>query len=62
MEVNVEVAPIMFRRSFKNHGLRYTMVLFHRVCITCYALTEETVYGFVEAEKKDCLNHVHKHM
>ncbi|CAN8014554.1 unnamed protein product [Ixodes persulcatus] len=60
--MEVEAALIMFRRSFEKHGLRYTTVLFDGDSRTYHALTEDAVYGFVEIEKKDCLNHVHKRM
>ncbi|CAN8004346.1 unnamed protein product [Ixodes hexagonus] len=60
--MEVEAALIMFRRSFEKHGLRYTTVLSDGDSRTYHALTEDAVYGFVEIEKKDCLNHVHKRM
>lgn len=60
--MEVEAALIMFRRSLAKHGLRYTAVLSDGDSRTYHALQEESVYGFVEIEKKDCLNHVHKRM
>ncbi|KAM7286039.1 hypothetical protein ISCGN_032924 [Ixodes scapularis] len=50
----------MFRRSFERHGLRYTTFFFMETEGPIDALTEDAVYGFVEIEKKDCLNRVHK--
>ncbi|KAM7293084.1 hypothetical protein ISCGN_026214 [Ixodes scapularis] len=60
--MEVEAALTMFQRSLAKHGLRYTTVRSDGDSRTFHALTEAKVYGFVEVEKKDCVNHVHKRM
>ncbi|KAH7963500.1 hypothetical protein HPB52_021267 [Rhipicephalus sanguineus] len=53
-------SAVMERRSLQKHRLRYTTMLSDGDSRTFHALTEESVYGFVKVEKKDCINHVHK--
>ncbi|KAH7984846.1 hypothetical protein HPB52_024496 [Rhipicephalus sanguineus] len=58
----VEAALTMFQRSWAKHGLRYTTVLSDGDSRTFHALSEAEVYGFIQIDKKDCINHVHKRM
>ncbi|KAH7952585.1 hypothetical protein HPB52_024183 [Rhipicephalus sanguineus] len=58
----VEAALTMFQRSWAKHGLRYMTVLSDGDSRTFHALSEAEVYGFIQIDKKDCINHVHKRM
>lgn len=60
--MEVEAALTMFQRSWAKHGLRYTTVLSDGDSRTFHALSEAEVYGFIQIDKKDCINHVHKRM
>ncbi|KAH7967695.1 hypothetical protein HPB52_001655 [Rhipicephalus sanguineus] len=60
--VEVEAALTMVQRSWAKHGLRYTTVLSDGDSCTFHALSEAEVYGFIQIDKKDCINHVHKRM
>lgn len=60
--METEAAMILFNRSLKKNGLRYTTILSDGDSRTFHALTQEGVYGYISIEKKDCLNHVHKRM
>ncbi|KAH7985521.1 hypothetical protein HPB52_025590 [Rhipicephalus sanguineus] len=60
--MEVEAALTMFQRSWAKHGLRYTTVLSDGDIRTFHALSEAEVYGFIQIDKKDCINHVHKRM
>lgn len=61
-EMEVEAGLILFKRSLVKHSLRYTTVLSDGDSRTFLALKEAKVYGFIEVEKEDCINHVHKRM
>ncbi|CAN7947863.1 unnamed protein product [Ixodes hexagonus] len=60
--MEAEAALILFRRSLAKNGLRYTTILSDGDSRTFHALTQDSVYGYLDIEKKDCLNHVHKRM
>lgn len=60
--MEVEAALILWKRSLKRHSLRYTTVLSDGDSRTYLALQEEKVYGYIEVEKEDCVNHVQKRM
>ncbi|KAH7972451.1 hypothetical protein HPB52_012439 [Rhipicephalus sanguineus] len=60
--MEVEAALTMFQRSWAKHGLRYTTVLSDGDSRTFHALSEAEAYGFIQIDKKDCINHVHKRM
>ncbi|KAH7968877.1 hypothetical protein HPB52_012107 [Rhipicephalus sanguineus] len=60
--MEVEAALTMFQRSWAKHGLRYTTVLSDGDSRTFHALSEAEVYGFIQIDKKDCINHVYKRM
>ncbi|KAM7311103.1 hypothetical protein ISCGN_008011 [Ixodes scapularis] len=60
--METEAALILFRRSLAKNGLRYTTILSDGDSRTFHALTQDSVYGYLDIEKKDCLNHVHKRM
>lgn len=53
--MEAETPLILFKRSLKRNGLRYTTALSDRDSRTFYALTQEGIYGSLETEK-DCLN------
>ncbi|CAN7982563.1 unnamed protein product, partial [Ixodes pacificus] len=55
-------ALILFRRSLAKNGLRYTTILSDGDSRTFHALTQDSIYGYLDIEKKDCLNHKHKRM
>ncbi|KAM7302577.1 hypothetical protein ISCGN_018085, partial [Ixodes scapularis] len=59
--MEAEAALILFRRSLARNRLCYTILSDGDSC-TFHALTQDTVYGCLDIEKKDCLNHVHKRM
>lgn len=61
-QMEVEAATILFERSLAKHGLRYRTMLCDGDSRSCNALQDAKVYGFVEVEKEDCVNHVHKRM
>ncbi|CAN8010699.1 unnamed protein product [Ixodes pacificus] len=61
-QMEVEAATILFERSLAKHGLRYTTMLCDGDSRSYNALQDANVYGFVEVEKEDCVNHVHKRM
>lgn len=61
-EMEVEAALILWKRSLERHNLRYTTVLSDGDSRTYLALQEEKVYGYIEIEKEDCVNHVQKRM
>ncbi|KAH7958748.1 hypothetical protein HPB49_004447 [Dermacentor silvarum] len=58
----VEAGLILFNRSLEKHSLRYATVLSHGDSRTFLALKEAKVYGYIEVDKEDCVNHVHKRM
>ncbi|KAM7306501.1 hypothetical protein ISCGN_010204 [Ixodes scapularis] len=60
--METEAALILFRRSLAKNGLGYTTILSDGDSRTFHALTQDSVYGYLDIEKKDCLNHVHKRM
>lgn len=55
--MEVEAAPILFWHSLDKNGLRYNTIPSHGDSRTFHALNEESVYGYIDIEKKDCLNH-----
>lgn len=60
---HVEVeAGLLFQRSLDRHGLRYTTILCDGDSRTFGAIKEAKVYGFINIEKEDCVNHVQKRM
>ncbi|XP_077537466.1 uncharacterized protein LOC144149688 [Haemaphysalis longicornis] len=61
-EMEVEAALILFERSLQKYGLRYTTILCDGDCRTFLALQDKKVYGFIQIEKEDCVNHVQKRM
>ncbi|KAH7976933.1 hypothetical protein HPB52_021746 [Rhipicephalus sanguineus] len=61
-EMEVEAGVVLFKRSLVKHSLQYTTVLSDGDSRTFLALKEAKVYGFIEVEKEDCINHVHKRM
>ncbi|XP_077490729.1 uncharacterized protein LOC144101435 [Amblyomma americanum] len=61
-EMEVEAALILFERSLKKNGLRYTTMLSDGDSRAFLALQEADVYGYVKVEKEDCINHVKKRM
>lgn len=61
-EMEVEAGLILFNRSLEKHSLRYTTVLSDGDSRTFLALKEAKVYGYIEVDKEDCINHVHKRM
>lgn len=60
--MEVQAGIILFERSLKKYGLRYTTVLCDGDSRTFLALQEADVYGYVKIEKEDCVNHVQKRM
>ncbi|KAH7943987.1 hypothetical protein HPB52_014151 [Rhipicephalus sanguineus] len=60
--MEVEAALILFRHSLDKNGLRYTTILSDGDSRTFHALNEESVYGYIDIEKKDGLNHVIRDM
>ncbi|CAN7981564.1 unnamed protein product, partial [Ixodes pacificus] len=60
--MEAEAALIQFRRSLAKNGLRFITILSDGDSRTFHALSQDSVYGYLDIEKKDCLNHVHKRM
>lgn len=61
-EMEVEAGLILFKRSWERHQLRYTTVLSDGDSRTFLALKEAEVYGFIDIQKEECVNHVQKRM
>lgn len=61
-EMEVEAGLILFRRSWEKHHLRYTTVLSDGDSRTFLALKEAEVYGYIDIQKEECVNHVQKRM
>lgn len=61
-QMEVQAALLMFQRSLDKYKLRCTTMLSDGDSRTFHALTEQAVYGFIKVDKKDCINHVYKHM
>ncbi|KAH7954497.1 hypothetical protein HPB49_019203 [Dermacentor silvarum] len=61
-EMEVEATLILFKRSLERHNLRYTTILSDGDSRTYLALQEEKVYGYLQIDKEDCVNHVQKRM
>lgn len=61
-EMEVEAGLILFRRSWEKRQLRYTTVLSDGDSRTFLALKEAEVYGYIDIEKEECVNHVQKRM
>ncbi|KAH7945683.1 hypothetical protein HPB49_013992 [Dermacentor silvarum] len=57
-----EAAVALFERSLSRHGLRYTTMLCDGDSRSFRALEEAKVYGYINVEKEDCINHVQKRM
>ncbi|XP_077493058.1 uncharacterized protein LOC144104115 [Amblyomma americanum] len=60
--MEVEAGLILFRRSLERHGLHYTTILCDGDSRTFTAIQEAKVYGFIDVQKEDCVNHVQKRM
>lgn len=58
----MEAALILFMRSLGWHNLRYTTVLSDGDSCTYLTLQEKRVYGFIDIDKEDGVNHVQKRM
>ncbi|XP_077502161.1 uncharacterized protein LOC144113128 [Amblyomma americanum] len=61
-EMEVEAALILFERSLKKCGLRYTTMLLDGDSRAFLAVQEADVYGYIKVKKEDCINHVQKRM
>ncbi|XP_049521739.1 uncharacterized protein LOC125944722 [Dermacentor silvarum] len=61
-QMEVEAGKILFERSLQRHNLRYTTMLCDGDSRTYNAIREAKVYGYIEVEKEDCVNHVRKRM
>ncbi|KAH7945181.1 hypothetical protein HPB49_007388 [Dermacentor silvarum] len=61
-EMEVEAAVLLFNRSLRKNGLRYTTILSDGDSRAFHALQEADVYGFIKIQKEDCVNHVQKRM
>lgn len=60
--MEVEAAVTLFERSISRHGLRYTVMLCDGDSRSFHAVEEARVYGFIQVQKEDCINHVQKRM
>lgn len=61
-QMEPEAAVALFERSLSRHGLRYTTMLCDGDSRSFRALEEAKVYGYINVEKEDCINHVQKRM
>lgn len=61
-QMEVEAALILFQRSLERHGLRYTTMLSDGDSRTFCAIQDAKVYGYIDVQKEDCINHVQKRM
>ncbi|KAH7959680.1 hypothetical protein HPB49_013037 [Dermacentor silvarum] len=61
-QMGPEAAVALFERSLSRHGLRYTTMLCDGDSRSFRALEEAKVYGYINVEKEDCINHVQKRM
>lgn len=57
-DMEVEAVLLLFQRSLDQHGLRYTTVLCYGYSRTFGTIKEAKVYGSIDIEKEDCVNHV----
>ena len=60
--IEVECALRIWKRSVENHKPRYTAMLCDGDSKAYDAVCEAKVYGAVEIQKEDCVNHVSKRM
>ncbi|XP_075732280.1 uncharacterized protein LOC119186949 [Rhipicephalus microplus] len=61
-QMEVEAALILFQRSLERHGLRYTTMLSGGDSRTFCAIQDAKLYGYIDVQKEDCINHVQKRM
>ncbi|KAH7937041.1 hypothetical protein HPB49_007558 [Dermacentor silvarum] len=61
-QMEPEAAVAHFERFLSHHGLRYTTMLCDGDSRSIRALEEAKVYGYINVEKEDCINHVQKRM
>jgi len=60
--MEVECALRIWKRSVKDHKIRYTSMLCDGDSKSFDAICEAKVYGEVEVTKEDCVNHISKRM
>ena len=58
----VESAKVMFKRSIRKYGLRYTGILSDGDSSMFTGLTRAKIYGETLIIKQECINHVSKRM
>ncbi|XP_077551374.1 uncharacterized protein LOC144165145 [Haemaphysalis longicornis] len=61
-QMEVEAGKMLFERSLQKRNLRYTTVVCDGDSRTYNAVRDAKVYGYVEVQKEDCINHVQKRM
>ncbi|CAL1287631.1 unnamed protein product [Larinioides sclopetarius] len=60
--MELHAAEIMWKRSIKECGFRYTKILCDGDSKTFLHLNEEKVYGPEEIQKEECINHISKRL
>lgn len=60
--MEVKAAVLLFEKSLRKNCLKCTTVLSDGDSRTLLPLQEADVYVFIKVQKKDCVNHVQKHM
>ena len=60
--IKVESAKLMFSRSIRKYGLRYTGVLSDGDSSMFTGLSRAQIYGETQIIKHECINHVSKRM
>lgn len=61
-QMEVEAGKMLFERSLQKRNMRYTTVVCDGDSRTYNAVRDAKVYGYVEVQKEDCINHVQKRM
>ncbi|KAH7986869.1 hypothetical protein HPB49_026260 [Dermacentor silvarum] len=60
--MEVEATLILFKCSLERHNLGYATILSDGDSRSYLSLQEENVYGYLQIDKEDCVNHVQKLM
>lgn len=61
-QMEVEAGLILFQRSLERNKVKYSTMLCDGDSRTFNAIKDAKVYGFVDVQKEDCINHVQKRM